>query len=95
MTKTDTSAVKTQATEAEAPDSDLLYTNPLLHDDIPVENARAVLAMLTRINLSDAAFDEEGNYGLVLVLEWIRRSLAYSGHENVPAIPLSNQINGK
>ena len=71
--------------------NDLLHTNPILSDDIPVDNARAVLALLTHINLADSVLGDEGNHGLFLVHEWLRRSLAYTGHENELTIPLSSK----
>ena len=58
-------------------DKDLLYTNPLLSDDVPAENVQAVLALL-------------GDRGLHLIHEWLRRSLAYTGVTDEPVIPLSS-----
>lgn len=72
--------------------SNLLETNTLLSDDVPVENARAVLRMLGFIDLSDECLGEEGAYGLYLILEWLRRSLAYTGNTSKLAIPLTSEI---
>jgi len=60
-----------------------------LSDDAPVENARAVLALLGYLDFSDESPGEEGNYGLYLILEWLRRLLAYTDHMDELAIPLS------
>jgi len=49
--------------------SDLLKTNTLLSDDVPVENAHAVLAILSFLDLKDECIDKEGAYGLYLLLE--------------------------
>lgn len=78
-------------TDPATPHNNLLYTNPLLSDDSPADNARAVLALLSHINLADSVLGEEGNHGLFLVHEWLRRSLAYTGHKNELAIPLSSK----
>lgn len=72
--------------------SALLETNTLLSDDVPVENARAVLRMLGFLDIKDECLGEEGAYGLYLILEWIRRSLAYTGNTGELAIPLSGEI---
>jgi len=68
--------------------SDPLYTNPLLSDDVPSDNVRAVLAFLATIDVSDCALGDEGNLGLHLVHEWLRRSLAYTGPIDELAIPI-------
>jgi len=75
---------------ADTQNDELLYTNPLLSHDLPVDNVRAVLALLTHLDLSESTLGSEGNHGLVLVHEWLRRSMAYSGHENELTIPISN-----
>ncbi|MBL1259822.1 MAG: hypothetical protein COB33_004720 [Thiotrichaceae bacterium] len=77
------------AQDTDTPEDNLLYTNPLLSEDIPTENARAVLALLTYIDLSESTLGVEGNHGLILVLEWLRRSLAYTGQGDELAIPVS------
>ncbi|MBL1261749.1 MAG: hypothetical protein COB33_014615 [Thiotrichaceae bacterium] len=68
--------------EREAPDQDLLYTNPLLSNDAQSDGVRAVLALLTHLDLNDSALGNEGSYGLILIHEWLRRSMAYADHKN-------------
>ncbi|MCF6258948.1 MAG: hypothetical protein L3J98_02110 [Gammaproteobacteria bacterium] len=62
---------------------ELQRTNPLLSEDIPVDNIRAVLTLLTYIDLSDICLGDEGSYGLFLVHEWLRCSVTYSGRKNI------------
>lgn len=68
-------------------DQDLLYTNPLLSDDMPLDNVEAVLTFLSSIDSSDCNL---GDRGLHLIHEWLRRSLAYNGKTENLAIPLSS-----
>ncbi|MCF6323161.1 MAG: hypothetical protein L3J89_02360 [Gammaproteobacteria bacterium] len=72
----------TGAQEREAPDQDLLYTNPLLSNNTQTDEVRAVLALLTHLDLNDSTLGNEGSYGLILIHEWLRRSMAYADHKN-------------
>ncbi len=69
--------------QREAPDQDLLYTNPLLSNDTQADGVRAVLALLTHLDLSDSTLGNDGSYGLILIHEWLRRSMAYANHKNM------------
>ncbi|MBL1259811.1 MAG: hypothetical protein COB33_004665 [Thiotrichaceae bacterium] len=60
-------------------EQDLLYTNPLLGNHVSTDEVRAVLALLRHLDLSDPSLGDEGSYGLILVHEWLHRSMAYSG----------------
>ncbi len=73
----------TGAQEREAADQDLLYTNPLLSNDTQADGVHAVLALLTHFDLSNSTLGNDGNYGLILIHEWLRRSTAYSDHKNM------------
>jgi len=69
-------------------ETQLRYTNPLINDDMVIDNIRAVLALLGTLDVSDCALGEEGNSGLYIANEWMRRSLLFSGRECGLAIPL-------
>ena len=80
----------TQYSNQHRVDIELLYTNPLLNDDVTIENVRAVLALLSALDASDCALGGEGNMGLHLIHEWLRRSLAYTGQTHQIAISRSS-----
>ncbi len=54
------------------------YTNPLISDDFYLDNARAVLALLTFIDVDHHDMCSEGNQGLNMMHEWLKRSSVYS-----------------
>jgi len=75
----DTGAPESATQKRSTLKQDLLYTNPLLGNDVSTDGVRAVLALLTHLDLSESNLGDEGSHGLILVHEWLRRSMAYSG----------------
>ncbi len=85
--QSDIGASESASREKNTLEQDLLYTNPLLGNNVSTDEVRAVLALLTHLDLSDSSLGDEGSYGLILVHEWLRRSMAYSGCGDSLVVP--------